>query len=336
MTQVDTKPHRRFFENWFDVAPGVFAALAFAAGFIAILTVAAPSLPHLRGLDAIERLIAEFPEFGASVGGVALMGLATGLRRRIDSAWAASTALFGAGSLYAFFRHDHLPIALASGVVALALLVSRRAFYRRSRMSKLAPAPKVALAIAGALAVGIMGALLWAGARPGFAEAPWWALLTDPHLGRPGRSLSIAIAAFGLWMANRYFLERPKGAPAPAGDEAFARVEHIIAAAPDAPPDAQMAFGGYKSFTFVDDAFVMSAKGGASLISMLGPIGKRDSWRPALIAFREEAARLSLRPVVYAAPPELLPDLIEIGFRIEKVGENALIDLSTFSLTGAA
>jgi len=334
--QPEVNSQRRFLDDWFDVAPGVFAALAFAAGFIAILTVAAPSLPHMRGLDAVERLFAEFPEFTASVGGVALMGLATGLRRRIDSAWAAATALFAAGCLYAFFRHDHLPLALAAGGIAIALAASRHAFYRHSRLTRLSPGPRAALAIAAALAIGAVGALLWAGGRPGFAEAPWWALLTDPHLGRPGRSLSIALAAFGGWMANRYFLERARGAPAPAGDEALARVGQIIAATPDAPPDAQLAFTGDKSFIFSGEAFVMSAKGGASLISMLGPVGKREHWRAALMAFRAEAARLSLRPVVYAAPPELLPDLIDLGFRVEKVGENALIDLPAFSLKGSA
>jgi lysylphosphatidylglycerol synthetase-like protein (DUF2156 family) len=336
MIQTDTKPQRRIQDDWFDIAPGIFAALSFAAGFVAILAVAAPSLPHMRGLDAVERLFAEFPEFSASVGGVALMGLATGLLRRIDSAWAAATALFSAGCLYAFFRHDHLPFAIVGGAIAVGLWLSRRAFYRHSRLTQLAPGPQLALAIAGALAVGVIGALLWAGGRPGFAEAPWWALLTDPHLGRPGRSLTIGLAAFGGLMANRYFLERAKGAPAPAGDEALARVEQIIAATPDAPPDAQLAFCGDKSFIFAEDAFVMSAKGGSSLISMLGPVGKRAYWRPALIAFREEAARLLLRPVVYAAPPDLLPELIDLGFRVEKVGENALIDLPAFSLKGSA
>ena len=112
MTQAEEKPQRRFAEVWFEGAPTIFSVLAFTAGFVTSLSVAAPSLPHMRGLDAVERLFAEFPEFSASVGGVALMGLATGLLRRIDSAWVAATALFAAGCLYAFFRQDHLPFAL--------------------------------------------------------------------------------------------------------------------------------------------------------------------------------------------------------------------------------
>lgn len=41
-----------------------------------------------------------------------------------------------------------------------------------------------------------------------------------------------------------------------------------------------------------------------------------------------------MRPVVYAAPPNLLPDLLDLGFRVEKVGENAIVELGSFSLAG--
>ena len=66
------------------------------------------------------------------------------------------------------------------------------------------------------------------------------------------------------------------------------------------------------------------------------PVGKRAAWRDALRALREEAEQLSLRPVVYSAPPELLPELLEFGFRIEKVGENAIVELAQFSIAGSA
>ncbi|MET0546559.1 MAG: GNAT family N-acetyltransferase [Caulobacterales bacterium] len=324
-------------DAWFETAPVVFAWLAFGAGVLTILAVATPALPHVRGLDAFERLVEEFPELSASMGGVALMGLATGLLRRIDSAWAATTALFAAGCLYAFIRHNHLALAIAAGLIAVLLAASRRAFYRHSRLSDLAPSRPLALAIAAALGAGIIGALLWAGGRPGFAAAPWWALLTDPHLGRPGRSLLIGGVTFGMLLANMYVLSRGRGAPAPARDEDVARVEKIVAASPQAAPDAQLAFTGDKSFIFAgDEAFVMVARGGASLIAMGEPVGKRECWRNVLSSLRSEGERLGLRPVVYAASPEALPDLIELGFRIEKVGENALIDLKDFSLKGSA
>jgi lysylphosphatidylglycerol synthetase-like protein (DUF2156 family) len=320
----------------FEAAPAVFATAAFVAGAFTLLAIATPALPHVRGLDTIERLIEELPELSMSIAGVALMALATGLLRRVDAAWAATTALLVTICAYALLRHNHVAASSAAGVAALLLALSRRAFYRHSRLIELAPDPRVALAIAAALGVALMGAFLWAGSRPGFADAPWWALLTNGHLGRPGRALAAGVGVFALLIAQRYLLTRRRGAPAVSGSDDLSRAEAIIAAAPDALPDAQLAFTGDKSFLFTSSAFVMAARSGVSLIAMGGPVGARPAWREALTLLRSEAERLSLRPVVYAAPPELLPDLLELGFRVEKIGENAIVDLAAFSLAGSA
>lgn len=320
----------------FEAAPYVAAGLAFAAGAFTLVAVATPALPPLRGLGALERVVEELPELSASIAGVALMGLATGLSRRVDAAWAATTALMFAICLYAGLRHGHIAAAITAGVVTLALLLTRPAFYRHSRLIDLAPDPRVALGIAAAFGIALMAALLWAGERPGFAEAPWWALLTGEHLGRPGRALAVAAGAVIVVGAQWYLLSRARGAPAPAASEDIARAEAVIASAEDALPDAQLAFTGDKSFLFVDGAMMMTARGGGSLIAMGPPVGKRADWRAALAGLRSEAERLSLRPVVCSAPPELLPDLLELNFRVEKMGENAIIDLKDFSLAGSA
>jgi lysylphosphatidylglycerol synthetase-like protein (DUF2156 family) len=318
----------------FERAPDLAALIAFAAGAATVLALAAPSLPHLVGLDIIDRAAAEFPEWSASVGGVVLMALATGLRARLDTAWAAATALLTAAALYAFFRHDHPYAAGAAASAALVLGIARPAFYRHSRLTRLAPGRRVALAAAAVLALGVVVGLLWAGGRAGFADAPLWALVTDPHLGRPGRVIIAGAAALGALLWWRYVLTRPHAAPAPPADDDLARVDALVAASEQSRPDAQLAYTGDKSFLFVDDAFVMAARGGGSLVAMGAPVGKRAAWRPALVALRQEAERLALRPVVYAAPPELLPDLIDAGFRVDKVGENAVVDLAKFTLAG--
>lgn len=320
----------------FEIAPHVAAALAFSAGAFTLLAVATPDLPPLRGLDGLERIVNELPELSASIAGVALMGLATGLSRRVDAAWATTTALMFAISLYAALRHGHVAAALTAGAVTLALLLTRRAFYRHSRLIDLAPDPRVGLGIAAAFGVALMGALLWAGERPDFAAAPWWALLTGEHLGRPGRALAVAVGAVIVAAAQWYVLTRARGAPAPPASGDIARAEAMIAGAEDALPDAQLAFTGDKSFLFVDDAMLMTARGGGSLVAMGPPVGKRADWRAALAGLRAEAERLSLRPVVCAAPPDLLPDLLDLNFRVEKMGENAIIDLKDFSLAGSA
>src|SRR5512134_717100 len=117
----------------FEAAPHIAAGLAFAAGAFTLIAVATPVLPQMRGLDGLERLVSELPELSASIAGVALMGLATGLSRRVDAAWAATTALLFAICLYAAFRHGHVAAAATAGAATVGLFAARRAFYRRSR-----------------------------------------------------------------------------------------------------------------------------------------------------------------------------------------------------------
>jgi lysylphosphatidylglycerol synthetase-like protein (DUF2156 family) len=336
MGEIDSNQAAERRARIFEAAPPIYALVAFLIGALMLLRSATPSLIYPRGLSGFEHLIAELPELSASIGGVALMALATGLQRRLDGAWAAATALLFAVAIYALARHGHLILSTLCATIALLLIVSRRAFYRRSRLVEILPNPSVALAICGAFSVAIVGGLLWAGERPDFAQAPWWSLLLDPHLGRPGRALASAGAAFGFILVTRYLTGHRRSEPPLAQDEDLAHAERIIIATPDSPPDAQLAFTGDKSFLFADDAFVMHARGGGALIAMIGPIGPKPSWRQALLAFRDSAQTLSLRPVIYAAPPELLPDLLDLGFRPEKVGENAMIDLAAFSLKGSA
>ncbi len=325
-----------FAARLFESAPNLLAAAGFSAGALALIAAATPALPYIPGLAGIERALDEAPELTLSVIGVALMALSSGLRRRLDAAWAAATALLAALALYAFLRHDHHVAALAAAGAAALLIAARRAFYRRSRLADMLPDRRIALGIAAAMGLALVGAILWAGERPGFPEAPWWALLTDPQLGRAGRALALGALVFGVLAFNAFVLSRARGAPPAPSDSDFQRVQSLIAAAPHAPPDAELAFMGDKSFLFVEGGFVMAARSGSSLIAMHGPIGQPAARRAGLLALRAEAERLSLRPVVYAAPADLLPDLIDLGFRVEKIGENAVVDLNAFTLKGSA
>src|SRR5262245_57797056 len=92
-TPLSVRPLDLWRARVFEAAPMAAAAIAFAAGALTLIAVATPALPHVRGLDVVERLVSELPELTASIVGVALMALATGLSRRIDAAWAVTTTL---------------------------------------------------------------------------------------------------------------------------------------------------------------------------------------------------------------------------------------------------
>ncbi|MBL8551566.1 MAG: bifunctional lysylphosphatidylglycerol flippase/synthetase MprF [Hyphomonadaceae bacterium] len=319
----------------FDAAPSLAAMLAFTFGAMALIVTATPATPHIPALSAIERVVEELPEFTLSVAGVGLAILAVGLQRRLDAAWAASAGLLAFVTLEAFLRHGHLIAGTLCASALALLLIGRRAFYRRSGLAGLLRSRDWHLPLAAALGMAIVAALLWASAHPAFIQAPWWSLFTDPHLGRPGRALFIACAA-GAAIAFWSTLAAPAREPPHVGDSAeIAKARALMAQAQAARPEMHLALTGDKSFIFVESAFVMCAHSGGSLVAMGGPVGARASWRAALEKFRDEAAARALRPVVYAAPVDLLPELLDLGFQAQKVGENAIIDLQRFTLEGA-
>lgn len=321
----------------FDQAPVIASVVALVFGGVALISSVTASSPPIPGLSTIEALTDELPEFSASVAGVALMSLAVGLRRRIDTAWAAALALLGFFALYALLRHEHLVAGTLCVLGFSGLALSRRAFFRHAGLAAMTPSRPLYLIIAAAIVMAAIGAILWASERPGFAAAPWWALVTDAHFGRAGRVVAAAATMFVAICAWSYLLAPARRSPLPPAPADLDRVAKLLITGEGARPEAQLAFLGDKTFVFADDgdACVMAARAGGSYVAMGAPIGRRRSWRNALARFRDAAENLGLRPVVYAAPPDLLPDLLDLGFRLEKVGENAVIDLSTFSLTGS-
>ena len=324
-------------DDVFDAAPPLAALVAFVFGAVALMGAVSSTAPAIPGLARLEAITEEWPEFTASIAGVALMSLAMGLRRRLDTAWAGALALLAFLGAYALVRHEHLVAGVACLSGCLGLAVTRRAFFRHAGLSALLPSRPLYLAIAAAIVMGAVAAILWAAERPGFAEAPWWTLVTDTRIGRAGRVAAVAALMFGAIVGWSFILTPARRDPAAPEPVDLARVDAMLATAEQPRPEAQLALLGDKSFVFADDgaAVVMAARGGGSYVAMGAPIGKRLSWRNALSRFRTEAESLSLRPVVYAAPPDLLPDLLDLGFRLEKVGENAVVDLATFNLVGA-
>ena len=313
------------------------AALAsFVIGLVSLLAAVTPDLPHAPGLDVIDRIVDELPEFTASVAGVGLMALAVGLSRRLDAAWAAACVLLAHAALYSLWRTNDPEAAIAYGVVFAALAAARRAFYRHAGLAALAPSRRWYLAAIAGLAAAAVSAVMWAAHRPGFVETAWWGLVLDPHVGRSGRAFLVGVGAVGALAMWRLVLSPARAGPPPLRLDDLARADQILASAQSARPEANLVFLGDKSLVFAPDglAWMMFARSAGSLIAMGGPVGKRASWRGAIAAFRDEADRLNVRPVVYAAPPDLLPDLIDLGFQLEKVGENAVIDLSTFKMSG--
>jgi len=153
-----------------------------------------------------------------------------------------------------------------------------------------------------------------------------------PRFVRAMAGTAAVVIAFGLARLLR---------PAPArsalpGAADLARAKAVAVRCPDVR--AHLALLGDKSLLFSDsgEAFIMYAISGRSWVALGDPLGPESEHAELVWAFRELAHRHGGWPVFYQVSRDLLPLCIDLGLTLLKLGEEAHVPLSTFSLDGGS
>jgi len=321
----------------FAAAPPVAAVLTLAAGVMLVASGAMPSEPFrfMRLMEITPVYLIEVSHFLSSVLGLTLVMLAFGLRSRLDAAWAATmVALLGGASLALLKGFNWEETA---ALVALALLLApfRAAFPRQARLSRMEITPGWLVSAACALlGAGLLG--LWSFEHADYAGQAWWRVMADADSARSIRAwvgAALALFAFGVW---RLFASAATPPVVGEADPDFQRVRAILARAEVAEPGSNLALLGDKRFLFSasGDSLLMFGVRGRSWIALGTPVGRREERLELLWRFRELADAHAARPGLYGLGADDLPDVVELGFSIQKVGESAAVPLETFSVEG--
>jgi phosphatidylglycerol lysyltransferase len=328
---------RRFDAAAFALAPMAFSLLSFAAGVMTLVSVATPSVAER--LHAVSRwaphAVIEASHFLASLVGVLLLVVAGGLRRRLSGAWALALALLGSAAVLSVLKGgDWEEASLLASLFAL-LAVSRPAFYRKDPMLSLKLISPWTVAIAVTLA-----AMIWvvefAFRHVEYRDELWWTFLVDGDAPRTLRAVAGAAALAAAVFAWRWMQHSPPKSEPVAFDPA--RIASVLAGADSGHADANLAYLGDKRFLASPSglSFIQYGVHGRSWIAMGEPAGLASERRALLWRFREEADRHGAWPVFYSVRKEALPELIEIGLAVQKVGEAAVVPLTEFTLEGSA
>ena len=321
------------------VAPSVLALAVAAAGVMLLFSGATPSDPmrFLWLAQYTPLILIEISHFVSSILGLALVMMAFGLSRRLDAARMASLLILPVAAVLALLKGFLWEEATILTVVFLALLPFREAFPRAARLTRMEVTPGwMVSAIAAMVGAAIVG--WWSFQNVDYGQKTFLGAIFNPDAdaARAVRSSAAAAAlllAFGLW--------RLIATPAPprvAGDHDpdFLKVRAILAAAENAEPGSNLALLGDKRFLFSESgrSFLMFGVRGRTWIAMGPPVGRRDERTELFWRFRELADAHAARPGFYALGPDDLPDLVDLGFSIQKIGESAAVPLASFSLEG--
>ena len=320
-----------------SVAPWAAAIATLAAGIMLLASGATPSEPvrFMRLIQITPVILIETSHFLSSILGLMLVMLAFGLRARLQAAWAATIgAALLAGAL-AILKGFNWEETTALAVLALALAPVREAFPRVARLNRMEITPGWLVSAACALVgAGLMG--LWTFQHADYADLPWWRVMADADAARAIRAwvgAAVALFAIGVWR-----LLVSAAAPPVVGeaDPDYDRVRAVLAKAELAEPGSNLALLGDKRFLFsaTGESFLMFGVRGRTWLALGPPVGRRDERSELLWRFRELADAHAARPGFYALGADDLPDIVELGFSIQKVGESAAVPLETFSLEG--
>ncbi|WP_293395805.1 bifunctional lysylphosphatidylglycerol flippase/synthetase MprF [Nevskia sp.] len=318
------------------LAPPVLATTVFLAGAVLLISGATPAIDsRLAGLSEMIPLgLLEFSHLAGSAIGVGLLILARGLYRRLDGAWWLTLVLLAVGAVVSMLKGLDYEEATLLSVILVVLLLSRERFYRRASLLEVRDSQRWLMATVAVVAVAVWVSML-SSRGTDYSREVWWRFAFDdqsPRLMRAGLLTVLLFAGYMLWR----LLSPARREPDPPDAAALDRAASIIATF-GGNTIANLALLGDKQLLFGPDgdAFIMYQRSGRSLIALGDPVGNPAKVEALTWAFRELADRSSCWPVFYQVSPDQLPLYLDLGLSLAKLGEEARVPLTTFSLVGS-
>lgn len=314
------------------LAAPVLAILVFLSGVVLLFSGATPEidtrLEHM-GFLIPHRLI-DASHFGASLVGVLCLLLAQGLRRRLSAAWLLTTVLLLVGAVLSLLKGFDWEEACILSVTAALLALFRRSFYRPSRLLELPFSPVYLVA-----SVCVLGASLWlllfAYQDVPYSHELWWQFTLDADAPR-GLRAAMGSAVLLVIVALTWLLRTARPVIHLPTEEELQRAKRILLDSDQ--PDGGLALTGDKALLFHpnDEAFLMYARRGRSLVALYDPIGPAEARAEMIWQFRDLCDLHHARPVFYQVRAQNLPYYMDIGLTALKLGEEAQVDLQRFDL----
>jgi phosphatidylglycerol lysyltransferase len=317
------------------LSPSFIGVISFVTGIMLLVSGATPTFGYRLSLLSTHMPLwtVEASHFLGSLLGVVFLFVAKGLFDRRDGAWWLTLLLAVTSLVLSLAKGLAYGEATFLAVFIVLLLATRRQFGRPASMLRQPLALGWFATVGLILASGFL-ILLFAfhGADYSTGEL-WWEFEFDAQAPRALRALlgaSVLAMSLGLWE----LLRAPQGL-APAPDTSVIEQAARVIRDQDRS-DALLALMGDKSFLFSASkaAFLMFGKRGRSWIALFDPIGPRVEWPELIKRFVELASAHGGRAAFYQVRPDSLPYYLDAGLTVMKLGEEACVQLPSFTLTG--
>jgi len=280
----------------------------------------------------------ELLEFSHLLGGVAgtlLIILSFALWQRVRAALWLTSGLVLLGAVLSFIQTLDYDRTLVMLLVVVLLYTCQSLFYRRARLFSGSVEPVWFLLTLAALA-GFIWLLFFSFKSVPYRTDLWWQFAIDAQAPRGLRTAVMAIATFIIVYVITA-LKPPRRAIVNPSIEELAQVKPVVAQQDNI--DGNFVFSGDKQLLLSDNrqSFLMFAIRNRSWVALGDPISRDDTESVELIwEFKRLAAKERGNAVFYQVGKENLAWYVDAGFQLYKLGEEARVNLSRFSMEGPA
>jgi phosphatidylglycerol lysyltransferase len=314
------------------LVPPLTAVLVFAAGVILLMSGASPEAEWRLDIlkDIVPLSVLEVSHILGSLIGLVLLILARGLYRRLDAAWYISVMALAAAVVVSLVKGLDYEEAGILAAVLIVLVPCRREFYRRARIADLRVTFGWLMAIAGVLG-GIVWLTFFTTKHVEYSNELWWQFAVSANAPRSLRA-TFTIVIILVVVSLSHLVRATPAKPHPPTDDEMDAVRRIMVNATRA--EANVVYLRDKALLFNEarTAFIMYAVRGHSWVALGDPVGPPAEAPELIWRFREMCDRMGGRPAFYQVDADALPFYLDVGLTPIKVGEEARVDLTKFSL----
>lgn len=317
-----------------QLAPRLLALFTFLSGVILLLSGATPAAAGR--LAILHRMLPlgmiEASHFIGSIVGAALLLLSQGLARRLDAAYVATLAVLAVGVVASLLKAVDYEEAIALSLMLVVLWRARPAFDRRAAFFDTRFSPGWIVAIAGAVSASIWIGL-FAFKHLEFSNELFWQFELHGEASRFIRGSFGAALLLLLFAFARLLGPAPHDVSNPT-DSDLETASAIISRQTSTFP--HLVFLRDKGVLFNEgrDGFVMYGVQGRTWVALGDPVGSPDRMSDLIRIFLERCDDFDGVPVFYEVQKDQLHNYADFGLTFVKLGEEARVDLSSFTLEG--
>lgn len=317
------------------VTPRLLGLFTFFSGIVLLFSGATPAAPGRLGmLTAFLPIeLIELSHFTGSIAGAVLLVVSQGLARRLDAAYYVAASTIGVGIAASLLKGLDYEEAIGLALMLVVLWRARPAFDRRAAFFDTRFSAGWVAAVVGAVFASVwLG--LFAYKHVDYSSELWWQFEVRGEASRFLRAsvgASIVVLVFGL---ARLLRPLPHEIVEP-DDEDLAAAERVIESQGSTFPNLVYLRDKGLIFNQSRTAFVMYAVQGRSWVALGDPVGPPEYAGEMVRTFLERCDDFGGVPVFYEITRAYLHHYADFGLTFVKLGEEARVDLRTFSLSGS-